>query len=247
MRSKSATTDAGTRADRIAFSVLRAIAEQRLTPGMRLGESDLATVFDVSRTIVRQALTQLAAHGVVGVRPKKGWYVIEPTADEIRQTFAARRLLEGALLRDFVAHAKEGQIDALEAHIGRQHAAVAGDDVALRTHLLTDFHLKIAEMNGNVVLARMVRDLTMRTNLISMLYQSGQEASYSAGEHERILAAVRARDADEAVRLMAEHLENVEAGLRGRTTIDPVQQLRKLLQPAASAADDVLPTHPSAA
>ena len=47
----------GSRAERIAFSVLRAIADQRLAPGTRLSEGDLAKVFDVSRTIVRQALT----------------------------------------------------------------------------------------------------------------------------------------------------------------------------------------------
>ena len=52
-----------THAEHIAFSVLRALAEQRLAPGMRLTEDDLGGVFGVSRTVVRQALTQLAAHG----------------------------------------------------------------------------------------------------------------------------------------------------------------------------------------
>ena len=231
MRSKAATTGTGTRADRIAFSVLRAIAEQRLAPGTRLGESDLAKVFEVSRTVVRQALTQLAAHGIVGVRPKKGWYVIEPTDEEIRQTFAARRLIEGALLRDFVANASPVQIAALEDHLQRQHAAIAGDDIALRTHLLTDFHVELAQMMGNDVLTRLVRDMTMRTNLISMLYQSSQEASHSCDEHEEILTAVRARRAEEAVRLMAAHLASVERGLRDRRTVDPIHQLRELLDP----------------
>src|SRR3982751_869140 len=129
---------AQTPAERIAFSVLRAIAEQRLTPGMRLGEEDLGKVFEVSRTVVRQALTQLAAHGIVGVQPKKGWFITEPGDDEIRDVFAARRLLEGALMRDFVTTATPASIKALKAHVGRQHKAVAAGDDAQRTHLLMD-------------------------------------------------------------------------------------------------------------
>ena len=152
-----------TSAEQIAFSVLRAIAEQRLGPGMRLGEENLASVFDVSRTVVRQALTQLAAHGIVGVRPKKGWYVIEPSDSEIRDIFAARKLLECALMREFVATATPTQIRILEKHLERQHEAIASHDVARRTHLLTDFHDQLAEIMGNAVIARMVRDLTMRT------------------------------------------------------------------------------------
>jgi DNA-binding GntR family transcriptional regulator len=229
LKPNAAAAGAGTRADRIAFSVLRAIADQRLAPGTRLSEGDLAKVFDVSRTIVRQALTRLAAQGLVGVRAKKGWFIIEPGNDEIRDTFAARRLVEGALLRAFVPVATAPQLRALEQHLRRQRDAIAGDDTALRTHLLTDFHVQIAEMMGNAVVTRLVRDLTMRTNLISMLYQSGQDASHSADEHRQVLNALRSRDAEQAVRLMSQHLESVERGLRDRRTVDPVRQLRELL------------------
>jgi DNA-binding GntR family transcriptional regulator len=235
----AAAAGAGTRAERIAFSVLRAIADQRLAPGTRLSEGDLAKVFDVSRTIVRQALTQLAAQGLVGVRAKKGWFIIEPSDDEIRDTFAARRLVEGALLRAFVPVATAPQLRALEHHLRRQRDAIAGDDTALRTHLLTDFHVQIAEMMGNAVVTRLVRDLTMRTNLISMLYQSGQDASHSADEHGHVLKALRRRDTEQAVRLMSQHLESVERGLRDRRTVDPLRQLRELLDADGDARDHI--------
>ena len=233
----NASASAGSRAERIAFSVLRAIADQRLAPGTRLSEGDLAKVFDVSRTIVRQALTQLAAQGLVGVRAKKGWFIIEPRDDEIRDTFAARRLVEGALLRAFVPAATAQQLRALEQHLRRQRDAITGDDTALRTHLLTDFHVQIAEMMGNAVVTKLIRDLTMRTNLISMLYQSGQDASHSADEHGQILKALRSRDAELAVRLMSRHLKSVESGLRDRRTVDPVRQLRELLDADGALRD----------
>ena len=218
-----------THAEHIAFSVLRALAERRLEPGMRLTEDDLGAVFGVSRTIVRQALTQLAAHGIVGVRPKKGWFIIEPPEHEIRDVFAARRLLEGALIREFCRAATPAQLRSLQTHVQRQREAIAGNDPALRTYLLTDFHVLIAETMGNAVVTRMIGDLTMRTNLIAMLYQTGQDASESCTEHAHVIKAVRARDADAAERLMNEHLHSVENGLANRRTADPVRQLREAL------------------
>ena len=100
--------------------------------------------------------------------------IIEPDDDEIRDTFAARRLVETALIREFTLLATPAQIRMLRDHLRRQHEAIDGNDIALRTHLLTDFHVRIAEILDNAVVTRMVLDHTLRTNLISMLYQTTQ-------------------------------------------------------------------------
>jgi DNA-binding GntR family transcriptional regulator len=236
-----------TPAERIAFSVLRAIAEQRLAPGMRLGEEDLAQLFDVSRTTVRQALTQLAAHGIVGVQPKKGWFIKEPGDDEIRDVFAARRLLEGALMRDFVKSVTPAGIETLTAHVRRQQEAIASGDDAQRTHLLMDFHVQIAELAGNSVVTRMLRDLTMRTNLITMLYQTDREASESADEHEDVLRAIAARDGEAAARVMSEHLASIERGLSTRRSADPLHRLREALMTGPPGAGDSIVARPRGA
>src|SRR5882672_5463036 len=75
----------------IARQVVEAILAQKLAPGERLG---------VSRTLVREALMQLQARGFVEVRTRKGWYVVEPSIEEARDAFAARRALESGMLRD---------------------------------------------------------------------------------------------------------------------------------------------------
>lgn len=222
-------------ADHIAFSVLHALAARRLHPGARLTETNLGSVFGVSRTVVRQALTQLAAHGIVDVRPKKGWFITEPSHAEVADVFAARRLLEGALIREFTATATATQLRSLMDHVGREGAALGGDDTALRTHLLSDFHVRLGELTGNAVLVRMLRDLAMRTNLITMLYQTRRGATESSAEHADILAAIERRDADAAARLMQSHLLAIERGLSDRRTADPLGQLRDALLPGASA------------
>ena len=63
----------------IAQRVVESILAQKLKPGERLGEQELADLFGVSRTLVREALMQLQARGFVEVRSRKGWYVVEPS------------------------------------------------------------------------------------------------------------------------------------------------------------------------
>ena len=223
------TTPRKASAANIGDSLIRAIAEQRLAPGTRLVEEELGAAFGVSRTVVRQALTRLASEGFVAVRPRKGWYVIEPSETEVAQAFAARRLIEVTLLREFIGVATKAQIKALRTHLHDQHEAVEHGDAPRRTHLLGDFHVQIADALGNPHLVRVVADLVTRTNLMSMLYQSNQEASHSADEHDDILRAIEARNADKAVRLMDQHLRNVEAGLQHRKESDPVARLQQTL------------------
>src|SRR6218665_2629011 len=100
----------------IAGRVVQSILAQKLAPGERLGEQALADLFGVSRTMVREALMQLQARGFVEVQPKRGWYVVQPSAEEARDAFAARRIVEAGIL------ATEGRplaqtIVALRRHI----------------------------------------------------------------------------------------------------------------------------------
>ena len=81
---------------RIARQVVDSILAQKLSPGERLGEQELADLYGVSRTLVREALMQLQARGFVEVRSRKGWYVVEPSIEQARDAFAARRAVEAA-------------------------------------------------------------------------------------------------------------------------------------------------------
>ena len=83
----------------ISKRIIEAVLAQKLAPGARLGEQPLAMLFDCSRTIVREALMRLAARGIVTVSARRGWYVIEPSEDEAREAFEARRVIETGLIR----------------------------------------------------------------------------------------------------------------------------------------------------
>ena len=83
-----------------------------------------------------------------------------------------------------------------------------------RTRLLADFHVVLARLQGNEVLAQLLADLLSRSSLISLMYQSAHSAEHSQSEHEAIVDALARRDARAAVRLMEQHLHSVERNLR---------------------------------
>ena len=101
----------------------------------------------------------------------------------------------------------------LERHLKAERQALA-QATPLRSQLLGDFHVLLADIAGNAVLRDIVRELVGRSSLITMLYQSGHAAACSCDEHGRFLEAARSGDADLAARLMVEHLAHVEAALR---------------------------------
>jgi len=197
----------------IVQSLTNAIAAHRLRPGTKLVEQTLADHFGVSRTLVRQALFQLAQNRLVTLKPARGAFVSTPSIEEARQVFAVRRMLEAGMTRDFVRVLTPEKLKALRAHVQAEQAAVQGSDTRERTQLLGDFHVRMAELMGNAVLAQLLGDLIARCTLITLMYQSGSAAAHSHEEHAQIVEALAARDADRAVRLMHEHLHNVESGL----------------------------------
>ena len=197
----------------IVEALTRAIVEHRLQPGSKLAEQKLADHFGVSRTLVRQALFQLAQNRLIRLEPARGAFVASPSVDEARQVFAVRRMLETEMTRAFVRTVPPERIQALRDHVAREKQAVAREDVPGRTELLGDFHVRMAELMGNQVLAQLLGELISRCALITLMYQTHAAAEHSSDEHAAIIEALEAGDETRAVTLMDEHLTHVEASL----------------------------------
>ena len=205
--------DSSTATRSIVNALTKAIVEHRLHPGTKLAEQKLADHFGVSRTLIRQALFQLVQKRLIRMEPARGAFVATPSSDEARQVFAVRRMVEVEMTRSFVRNVTPAQIKALKEHVAEEKAAVSRGDVPGRTDLLGDFHVRMAELMGNDVLAQILSELISRCALITLMYQSTNAAEHSAEEHAEILKAIAAKDEDLAVKLMDDHLRNVEEGL----------------------------------
>lgn len=199
--------------DAIVEALTKAIVEHRLQPGSKLAEQKLADHFGVSRTLVRQALFQLSQNRLIRLEPARGAFVAAPAVDEAREVFAVRRMLEAEMTRAFVREVTPARIKALREHVAAEKAAVTHGDATDRTELLGDFHVRMAELMGNRVLAQILGDLISRCALITLMYQSPAAAAHSSDEHADIVKALAAKDEERAVQLMTDHLAHVEASL----------------------------------
>lgn len=214
--------------DQIVDSITDAIVERRLMPGTRLPEQQIADLFSVSRTVVRQALNQLSRDRLVTLEPARGAAVAMPSIEEARQVFEVRRLVEGGMARSLAASITDSQLTQLRNHLRDERTAVGRGDVTGRTRLLADFHVVLARLMGNEVLAELIADLLSRSQLISLMYQSGHSAEESRHEHVEIVEALARRDGRAAARLMEQHINSVERNLR----LDPqTPDLASVLRP----------------
>ncbi|MDA9402145.1 GntR family transcriptional regulator [Bradyrhizobium sp. CCBAU 45389] len=222
-----------TSALQISDRLLDAILAKKLEPGSRLGEQQLAELFDCSRTIVREALVRLETRGLVSVSARRGWYLLEPTERQAREAFEARLVIETGLLRG-ARPLGAAELRLLRDHLRRQSKAIKGTDVGLRSFILGDFHVCLARCLGNELLAQTLRDLTVRTALIATHHQTQSEARRSFEEHVGIVAALEAEDMPLAERRMGVHLRTWKEKLRLASGSDPLATLRQALSPIAT-------------
>ena len=193
----------------IVESLTKAIVEHRLAPGAKLVEQKLADHFRVSRTLVRQALYQLERQRLIVLEPARGAFVASPSIDEARQVFSVRRMLEAEMTRAFVRSVTPAKIRDLQEHVAQEKTAIAQGDAPGRIELLGDFHVRMAELMDNAVLAEMLNDLILRCSLITLMYQSEQAAQASNDDHSKIVSAMSSGNEEEAVTLMDAHLQAV--------------------------------------
>lgn len=198
----------------IADSILDAIADQRLPAGTKLGEQAISDLFGCNRAHVRRALSILTGWQVVDHLPNRGAYVATPTPRDARDVFQARRAIEATICRNAVRLADPGDLADLAAHLAQEDAARGHDNRPALIRLSRGFHLLLARIGRNRVMARYLDELTMRSSLIIGLYGRGHRTLCAEDEHAGIVAAVAARDEDAALSLLDAHLRHIEAGIR---------------------------------
>jgi DNA-binding GntR family transcriptional regulator len=244
MASKTSTTTVQTRssAAQIADQVVEAILAGRVAPGQRLGEQELADVFGVSRTLVREAMARLSARGMVEVSSRRGWFVVQPSRAEAADAFAARVAIETGMLAALSEPLAKPRLALLKAHYKAERAAIRQRDAGKRSYLLGDFHVCLAECVSGPLLADILRDLTARTTLVATLFQSTHDAAQSCDEHVAIVAALERGDPAGAAELMRTHIGHVAAALGSPAPeADPVGALRQALQPGVAPPRETAP------
>jgi DNA-binding GntR family transcriptional regulator len=183
----------GNLAEEVANLVRDMILDGRLPAGERVNEVHLAAQIGVSRTPLREALVRLVGEGALRDLPRRGRFVRPLTAEEVREIYPIRGILDPAALR-LAGIPREDVIARLDALNRRLQACTEpGEAVALDDQ----FHLLLIAECPNRVLFDLIEQFMWRTRRyeLGLLRRSASMAGAVAA-HERIIAALEAADLD---------------------------------------------------
>ena len=195
----------------IVERIFEAVIDQRLPPGTKLSESALCEAFGVGRMRIRRSLLLLASREIVDLHSNRGAYVSSPTPAQAREVFEARRSIEPNVTRFAVERATDEDIRELRDHLEQEAAAHRDGNRQQAIRLSGQFHVKVARIAGNAIMARMVKELVTRTSLIIGMFGAPGTSNCADNEHLEILQAFKSGNQDEGARLMHTHLEHIEA------------------------------------
>ena len=214
---------------RIYEQLLRAIVERRLPPGAKLPENELAEIFGINRSRMRRVLGRLGQDGMVAQVLNRGSFVAKPSLEDAREVFGARRALEESIVRQLVPRCTNGSLQRLRTHVAKERGAAVRRDAIAMVRLSGEFHVILAEVLGNKILAGFLRELVARTSLVVALYELAASADCSHEEHSEILNAVEAGDVEHAAACMIHHLADIEGRLRLSDDGEPRIDLKSIL------------------
>ncbi|MCG6659165.1 GntR family transcriptional regulator [Halomonas campisalis] len=205
--------DGAERHEAIYRSISDAIIEHRLKPGARLREDALSEVFGVSRTGIRKILQRLALEQLVTLTPRRGASVTRPTADEAREVFDARQMIECGLMPEVAKRIGAADVQELRAMASREREALRAGEQSTAIKLSAAFHERLAELSGNATLAAFVGRLCSRSSLILAVYGNPGNLGCESHDHDDLIRYLEAGDGEGAKAFMSHHLKEIEASL----------------------------------
>ena len=177
-----------------------------LLPGEKLIETTLCEKFQVSRTVIRQALHRLAELKIVNIIPNKGASVAAPTPQEAIEVFEVRRGLEAAIIRMLSKKIGSMDLKRLQERLQAEQTALSEHDLPRWAILAGGFHLALAQMTGNKLFQKLLFELLTQCTLIVALYETPGNSDCEHEEHVRLVELLSLQDAEGAVKLMDQHL-----------------------------------------
>lgn len=205
-----------------AYEVLRQrILSRSLKPGERLSVPVLAQELGLSRSPVREAVQRLVSDGLGTERPRQGAVVASVDPRQLSHLYQVRAALEGLAASLATAAADPGLVPALQECTAAQATAfAAGDEVAIIRADIA-FHGRLLRAAANPELTRALDPVLGRVAVAMLAGDLESWPARALREHEEIIAAVAAGDADLARRRSEEHVLQVRERLVRKLTAEP--------------------------
>lgn len=195
---------------RIYYKVRELIESGAIPAGAQLDERTLAQDLAVSRTPLREAIATLVEEGLVERRPYRGNFVRTFTARQVNDLYQVRQALEGLAIRLAVPRITAADLEQIHAILISCQDALECDDMAAYSAADQQFHDVITRLSDNEILIESLARLKRQIQLVRLsANRDPQVVRRTALERPHILAALEARNAELATRLLEEHIDGV--------------------------------------
>jgi len=203
------------------------IMGRKLAPGERLHLQQLAERLEVSLTPVKDALNQLAANGLVEIKPRRGFYVIDPSPQEVAESFEMRCAIESYAVQLVLERATDDELQKIVEIFEQLEELAQGSDRSAMyrqyVELDRDMHRRIIELSGNrrFLMAYdkehthmyMIRERYLRFEDHQRNEFFEDEVDKAQEEHRAIIQAMLARDVPSAQQILIKHINRVKQTL----------------------------------
>ena len=215
MNLESLKIDTGeTAAAQVERDLRESIIRLELAPGMRLSEQEIATRMGVSRQPVREALIALGKSKLVEIRPHRGTVVVRISARQMMESRFVREAIEVAVARRASETFDSWTRRKIDTILARQKTANEANDHNAFRREDEQFHIAIAEGAGCGLAWNAISDIKAHMDRVCNLQLRHPDSMKKLiAEHEAIITAIDARDADAAAAAMRSHLNGILADL----------------------------------
>jgi len=198
--------------------IKEAIVTGLIPAGSRLSELDLSKQFDVSRTPIREAIRQLAETGLVSFSPRRGAYVLLPTAKDAFDLYEIRNALEGISVEHLCVNPPR---DFLLRQKGMFEEVSNDWDADRFMKMDEEFHTGMSRMVGNNYLDFMLGKVGDIIQICRHYAIGSIPKADSSKEHIAIIDAILSGDAACSKEQMKLHMESTRDGLIGYISLHP--------------------------
>jgi GntR family transcriptional regulator, rspAB operon transcriptional repressor len=223
--------------DNVYRELRRAILTCEFQPGQELREQALAERYRVSRSPIRDSLLRLEQEDLVTVLPRQGYLVNPVSISDAEEIFDLRLLIEPACAAAAAARANDSALRELDRFRGftdsdcTEHGYIEYDE---------SFHRSIPDLSGNGRMAAVALDLIEQFERLARVSLRTFRRAHVRGlctEHEAIIDALQAHDADRAAQLSHAHVEGTHARVIMALRLVEQQQQNSVTPPATNAAN----------
>lgn len=200
-----------TSADFVFDYLRREIISNTLAPGTKISETEIAARFGVSRQPVRDAFNRLANLDLLLIRPQKATEVRGFSMARISEARFVRLAVELEVTRRACAVWNDAFASRLDVNLAEQRQAIGRKDVEKFHSLDYDFHNLICDLSGNGIVFETVRTCKIKIDRLCLLsLGDAAEAPDLLGDHQDLADALRARDPEQADRVVRRHLSRLD-------------------------------------